>query len=233
MNPVEDIKRAIDKLSPAERVHIGAWIQQGEDPGYKVAESAPAYQGGSLLSVEEYLRFEAEAELRHEYIAGEIFAMSGVSAAHSLIAGNLHRLIANHLHGGPCRAHFSDFKVRLKSNLDDVFYYPDLVVACGRPGMQDYYVNDPKMIVEVLSPSTEGIDRREKLINYLRIASLEEYILVAQDKSEVTLYRRGGRRRPLVHSDVNSTVEIQSLELTVTLAEIYDGVPSAPGSDGR
>jgi Uma2 family endonuclease len=224
MISVEDIKRAIDKLSPAERAHIGAWIQNTEDPGYRIAESAPAYQSGGLLSVEDYLRFEAEAELRHEYIAGEIFAMSGVSVAHSAIAGNLYRLIANHLHGGPCRAHFSDLKVWLKSNLDDVFYYPDLVVECGLKSMKDHYLNNPKMIVEVLSPSTEGIDRREKLINYLRIPSLEEYILVAQDKAEVTLYRRATRRRPLIHSDVNSTVEIQSLELTVTLAEIYDGV---------
>ena len=89
MSSVEDIKRAIDELSLPQRAHISAWLQQTEDPEWKVAESAPAYLSGSPLSVEEYLRFEAQAERRHEYIAGEIFAMSGVSRAHSAIAGNL------------------------------------------------------------------------------------------------------------------------------------------------
>ena len=142
-------------------------------------------------------------------------------------------MIANHLHGGPCRAHFTDLKVRLKSNLDDVFYYPDLLVECGVKNMKDFYVNDPKMIVEVLSPSTEGIDRREKLINYPRVPSLEEYILVAQDKAEVTLYRPGARHRPLIQSDVNSTVKIQCLDLTIPLAGIYEGVLQASALDGR
>ena len=82
--------------------------------------------------------------------------MSGVSASHNLIMGNMYREFANHLRGGPCRTFISDFKVRLKSNLDEIFYYPDLMVACGRVGLETYYLRNPKVIVEILSPSTEG-----------------------------------------------------------------------------
>ena len=116
MNPVQEIKQAIDRLPPAERYNIAMWILESRESDDHVAEPAPAYNTAPEnrhLSVEDYLDFESGASTRHEYIAGEIFAMAGVSAAHNLIVGNVYRAFANRLHGGPCRTFFSDFKVRL------------------------------------------------------------------------------------------------------------------------
>src|ERR1700687_355781 len=107
------------------------------------------------ISVEEYLEYEADGRTRHEYIAGEIFAMTGASLEHNLIAGNVFAAVAAHLRGGPCMAFMSDFKLRLKNNMEDIFYYPDVMVACGREGVEKYYLRNPKLIIEVLSPTTE------------------------------------------------------------------------------
>jgi Uma2 family endonuclease len=175
------------------------------------------------LSVEDYLDFESRADTRHEYIAGEIFAMSGVSAAHNLIVGNVYRAFANHLQGGPCRTFFADFKVRLKINMDEIFYYPDVMVACGRVGLEKYFLRNPKVIIEVLSPSTQGTDRREKFIHYRRIPTLEEYILIGQDTPEVTIRRRSTEWTPTVLTALEAVAEIQSIELSLPLAQVYEG----------
>jgi Uma2 family endonuclease len=226
MNLVQEIKQAIDRLSPAERYTIAMWILGSRESDDHVAEPAPAYNAALAnhhLSVEEYLDFEAGASTRHEYIAGEIFAMAGVSAAHNLIVGNVYRAFANRLHGGPCRTFFSDFKVRLKINMDEIFYYPDVMVACGREGLEKYFLRNPKVIVEVLSPSTEGTDRREKFIHYRRIPTLEEYIVIGQDMPEVTIHRRSTKWTPTVLTALEAVAEIQSLELSLPLAEVYEG----------
>jgi len=88
--------------------------------------------------------------------------------------------------------------VRLKIKMDEFFYYPDVVVACGSEGVENYFLRNPKVIAEVLSPSTEGTDRREKFMNYRRIPTLEEYILIAQDTPEVTIHRRSTEWKPTV-----------------------------------
>jgi Uma2 family endonuclease len=226
MNPVQEIKQAIERLSPAERYTIAMWILESRESGDHVAEPARAYKTAlenRHLSVEEYLDFESAASTRHEYIAGEIFAMSGVSAAHNLIVGNVYRAFANHLHGGPCRTFFLDFKLRLKINMDEIFYYPDVMVACGREGLETYFLRNPKVVIEVLSPSTERTDRREKFMNYRRIPTLEEYILIGQDTPEVTIYRRSTEWMPTVLTALEALAEIQSIELSLPLAEVYEG----------
>jgi Uma2 family endonuclease len=228
VNPVQEIKQAIDRLSPAERYTIAMWILGSRESGDHVAEPAPAYNTAlenRHLSVEDYLDFELGASTRHEYIAGEIFAMAGVSAAHNLIVGNVYSAFRNHLHGGPCRTFISDFKVRLKINMDDIFYYPDVMVACGREGLEKYFLRNPKVIVEVLSPSTEGTDRREKFIHYRRIPTLEEYIVIGQDTPEVTIHRRGTEWTPTALTALEAVAEIQSLELSLPLAQVYEGAP--------
>ena len=106
MNTLQDIKQAIDRLSPAERNSVATWILESRDPGDGVAEPAVAYNTAPdihLLSVEDYLELEMKATTRHEYVAGEIFAMSGASMAHQLILGNVYSAFRNHLHGGPCQ----------------------------------------------------------------------------------------------------------------------------------
>jgi Uma2 family endonuclease len=118
----------------------------------------------------------------------------------------------------------SDFKVRLKNNMDDIFYYPDVMVACGREGIEKYYLRNPKLVVEVLSPTTEATDRREKIVHCRRVATLEEYVLVAPDNHEVTLHRRGDDWEASVFTSPQDLVEFHSIGLSIPLAQIYDGV---------
>jgi Uma2 family endonuclease len=176
------------------------------------------------FSIEDYLASEADGRLRHEYFAGEIFAMTGASVEHNIIAGNLFNLVSNHLRGGPCRAFMSDVKVRLKSGMDHIFYYPDVMVACGREGIEKYYISRPTLIVEVLSPTTEAIDRREKALHYRQIPTLEEYVLVAQESCEVTIYRRADSWQHTLWSSLQGVAEFKSIGLSLPLSEIYAGL---------
>lgn len=177
-----------------------------------------------LLSIDEYLRGEAEAQLRHEYIGGRIHAMAGTSVRHNLIAMNFGNALFNHLRGGPCKVHMSDVKVRLEVNREDIFYYPDVMVACVREGVETYYLRYPKTVIEVLSESTEAIDRREKLLNYPLIPTLAEYVIIAQETREVTVHRRETRWQPAMFTAPESIVELPSLKFSLPLAQIYEGV---------
>jgi Uma2 family endonuclease len=100
------------------------------------------------------------------------------------------------------------------------------MVACGRDGIEKYYLTNPKLIVEVLSPTTEAIDRREKALHYRQLASLEEYALVAQESREGTLYRREHNWADSIVNTLEGAAEFRSIDLTVPLAEIYAGLPA-------
>lgn len=176
------------------------------------------------LSVEDYLQFEADGQVRHEFIGGRVHAMAGTSVNQNVISGNLFAAFFSHLRGGPCQPYIADVKVRLEINREDIFYYPDVMVACGQEGMGKYFIRHPKLIVEILSPSTESIDRREKLLNYAQIASVMEYAIVAQDTREVTLHRRDEHWRPVRLTRPDSPVEFRSIALTLPLAQIYERV---------
>jgi Uma2 family endonuclease len=177
-----------------------------------------------LVSVEDYLRHEAEGTARHEYIGGRIHAMAGGSERHNLLAGNLFAAFHAHLRGGPCKAYMADFKVRLEINREGIFYYPDVMVACQRVGVEQYYLRYPTLVVEVLSPSTENIDRREKLLNYPQISTLDEYVIVAQDAVEVTIHRRAEDWVPRVLTAKDASLEFRSIKLTLGLGQVYEGV---------
>jgi Uma2 family endonuclease len=176
------------------------------------------------LSVEEYLKSEAAGQIRHEFIGGRIHAMAGTSERHNLIAMNVGNAFFNHLRGGPCRTYMADFKVRMEIHREDILYYPDVMVACVRDGVEKYFLRYPKLIVEILSESTEAIDRREKLLNYPTIPTLSEYVLIAQDSREITLHRRDEQWRPILLTAPDAPVEFRSIKLTVPLAQIYEGV---------
>ena len=176
------------------------------------------------LSVEDYLKFETDGQVRHEYIGGRVHAMAGASERHNLIAGNVFNALFNHLRGGPCRTYMADFKVRLEINREDILYYPDVMVACVRDGVEKYYLRYPKLMVEVLSESTEAVDRREKLLNYPTIPTLAEYVLIAQDIREVTLHRREEQWRPVLLTGQDALLEFRSLKLTLPFAQLYEGV---------
>ena len=173
-----------------------------------------------LISVEDYLAGERETEVRHEYVSGYVYAMGGASARHNVLAGNLFAALHGALAESPCEVFMADMKVRLKVGVDDVFFYPDVMVCCDPEDRDEYFRSNPCLIVEVLSPTTERTDRREKLIAYTRIDSLREYLLVDQDKRELTLRRRRNDwAAETVHADGALRLECADLELS--LAAVY------------
>lgn len=176
-----------------------------------------------FLAVEAYIESELHSEVKHEYLAGEVYAMSGASRSHNIIAGNLFSSLHRHLRGGPCRVFMSDMKVRLRQARDDYFYYPDLMVACRPEDNARYWCEQPKLIIEVLSESTERVDTREKFFAFQTIPALEEYVLLAQDRREATVFRRAdGWAACKVNGD--DPLELASVGLIVGLAEVYEGV---------
>lgn len=177
----------------------------------------------SLVSVEEYISGEEESEIRHEYIGGHVHAMSGGSEEHNLISGNLYLAIRNHLRGKSCTAFINDMKVRLNIARDDIFYYPDVLVTCDPTDDERYFKSKPSVIIEVLSPTTERLDRREKFLSYQRLASLQEYVLVDQEKPEVTLFQKKNNWDP-EFQHAGGVLALPSLEFSLSLDEVYEGV---------
>ena len=180
-----------------------------------------------FVSVAEYLAAEATSRDRHEYLGGEVYAMSGTSRAHNTIALNLASLLRARMKSRGCQVFISDIRVHLTLRHDDYYYYPDVLVTCDKRDLADrdsQFVEHPKMIIEVLSDSTERVDKREKFFAYTQIASLEEYVLVAQKTHEVTVFRRANHWKPEVITGAKATVSFKSLRLKLPLKDIYEGV---------
>jgi len=222
---LQEIKSAINALTISERESIAAWLQKLNDNAYRIGEPAVAYETTrDLLSVEEYLELEAASPIRHEYMHGVLHAMSGVSEQHNDISTNLVAAFHGHLRGGPCKPYVASFKVRLDVNRSDIFYYPDIMVACVREGVEKYFLRYPKLIVEVLSKSTEKIDQREKLLNYLQIPTLEEYVLVSQQTFEITSYRRLENWTQQLTVGPEAIMVFHSIGLSLPVTQVYEGV---------
>ena len=183
-----------------------------------------ALEKPQLLTVEEYLEGEPRSEVRHEYIGGLVYAMAGTSDEHNFIVTNLLAALHAHLRGKPCRVFVLDAKVRLKVAADDILYYPDLMVWCDPRDTNRFFKRFPRAVIEVLSESTERTDRREKFLGYTQIETLEEYILVAQDKMEVTLFRRANQWQPEILKATTQSLPLASIDFSVALPAIYEGV---------
>lgn len=179
------------------------------------------------VAVEDYLVGERTSEVRHEYIGGVLHAMAGASREHNIIAGNLFAALHSHLRGKSCRVYMADLKVRLQIAHSTIFYYPDLVVTCDPRDTDRYASTHPRVLIEVLSPETERIDRREKFLSYTQIETLEEYILVSQETMEVTLYHRKSNWQPEILRQPEHVLRINSLELNLPLGAIYEGLPAS------
>ncbi len=177
-----------------------------------------------FVSVEEYLAAEEGSEVRHEYLGGLVYAMSGETRDHNLIVQNCGFALRQHLQGGPCQLFLSDIRVNFDLRQDQYFYYPDLVVTCDKRDTHPRFVQFPRLIIEVLSESTERIDKREKFFAYTSIASLEEYVLVAQAQREVTVFRRGEEWKAVKFAGPNDKVVLRSVKLSLPLVEIYQGL---------
>ncbi|MBP0008155.1 MULTISPECIES: Uma2 family endonuclease [unclassified Roseofilum] len=181
----------------------------------------------AFISVPDYLEAEKISPIRHEYLGGQIFAMSGGSEAHNRIAINIVSLLNIRLRGSGCKTFMSDMKVNIPIARDtaDIFYYPDVMVTCDPQDTAKYHKTRPCLIVEVLSPSTESLDRREKWINYQSLPSLQEYVLVSQTEMKVEMYRRNTAGNwSLEILEEGDRLELKSVGLTFTMTDIYDEV---------
>jgi Uma2 family endonuclease len=146
------------------------------------------------LSPDEYLRAEAQGKIRHEFVRGQLFDMVGGTDTHNLISLNIASALRERLRGGPCRVFMADMKVRIAAA--EVFYYPDVFVSCDSRDRKPYFKEYPSLMVEVLSDTTDGTDRREKFLAYELLESLKEYVLVQQCRREVEVFQRVPRRAP-------------------------------------
>lgn len=174
------------------------------------------------LTVDAYLASEDGAEVRREYIGGEVYAMTGASRQHGQITLNIATSLRPRVRGSGCQLFANDMKVRLRIGGEDIFYYPDILLTCDPGDRATYYCERPCLIVEVLSASTERLDRREKFFAYQTIPSLREYLLVAQDRREVQIHRRANDWHTEVATDGGIWLECLGAELG--LADIYDEV---------
>ena len=191
-------------------------------------------QTQSVYSVEEYLACERKAEERSEYLDGWIYLMAGESPAHGTICTNLTMLIADQLRGKPCQVWGKDMKVRSGSmpksryELKGLYSYPDVLVVCGEPQFHDNYRDvllNPKVIIEVLSPSTEAYDRGEKFFRYRTfIPELTDYLVVSQTKPLIEHFARQANGLWLMASqnDPAGTLPLPSIACQLPLAAVYD-----------
>ena len=186
------------------------------------------------ITPQEYLIRERQASLKSEFYQGEIFAMGGGSANHSLIAANFVREAGNALRDKPCIVFNSDLRVQVQST--GLYTYPDATIVCGELLFDDDHRDtllNPTVIVEVLSDSTEKYDRGKKSNHYRQIASLKELILIAQDRSHVERFTRQPNGDWLFHEqkELTADFELKSLGISIAISELYRGVKFEPIED--
>ncbi|WP_107670745.1 Uma2 family endonuclease [Cyanothece sp. BG0011] len=179
----------------------------------------------SFVTPEDYLKWEEKQEIKHEYRDGEIYAMAGASDAHVTISLNIASLLRNHVRGSNCRVYMSDMKVRLETA--NRFYYPDVLVTCDAKDQENNnYKCYPKVIIEVLSDSTEAFDRGDKFIDYQSLNSLEEYVLINTKHQRIESFRKNAQGLwvlEVYHADCDG-FSIKSINFQGFLTEIYEDV---------
>ena len=179
----------------------------------------------------EYLAFEEAHERRHEFVAGQIYAMSGASTPHVILRDNVLVALHTRLRGGPCRPYGTDMRVRTP---DTEFYtYPDIAVVCGAPAFDEgnsATLLNPVLLVEVLSDSTEAYDRGEKFAWYQRIPSLREYVLVSQHETRAECFARGegGAWSVTAAEGPGAVLALPGVGCALPLAEVYEGAELSP-----
>ena len=177
-----------------------------------------------FVSVDDYLAGERTGDVRHEYVGGAVYAMAGATKIHNTIALNICLALRAHARGGPCRTYMSDIKLRLGKSPAEVFYYPDVMVGCDPRDTHQLYLQHPKLIVEVSSESTERIDRHEKRLAYQEIETLEEYLIVRQERPDVTIFRRASNWTAEIVHLTTEAIRLNSLDFALPLSLVYEGV---------
>lgn len=191
-------------------------------------------QPKSYTTEAEYVERERISTEKHEYYDGEIFAMSGASESHNLIASNVNATLYTQLRGRGCRIYPSDMRIKvMRTGLNT---YPDITLVCGKPEFTDMAKRDtlvnPTVIIEILSPSTERYDRGVKFQNYRTIETLKEYILIAQDKCHIERYTRHETNMWILTEAVGieSSLMLSSINCILSLTDTYELVDLAPVS---
>ncbi len=174
------------------------------------------------FSATDFLDWEVRQATKHEFVAGEFFAMAGAGEAHVTISGNVFAALRNHLRGTPCRAYITDMKVRVEKV--DAFFYPDVFVTCSaNDAMRKNYKTEPKLVAEVLSPSTAAYDRGLKFAYYRELTSLEEYVLIDPERISVEVFRRDEAGLWVLHPfGHNDTVELASINQNLPMSVVYE-----------
>lgn len=177
------------------------------------------------LTPDEYLQIEDMGNIKHEYIDGRVYAMSGASDPHVTIAGNLFALLRSHVRGSGCRVYIADMKARIESL--NRFYYPDVMVTCDpRDQETSTYKRFPCLIVEVLSDSTEAFDRGDKFVDYQELESLREYVLFNTKRQRVECFRRNEQGLWVLQSYTpqQTSLRLDSVDFEGTLEALYEDV---------
>lgn len=178
------------------------------------------------LTPEEYLALERKADTKHEYLRGEIIAMSGASFAHNIITANITTALNNQLSESDCIVVASDMRVR--THPEASYFYPDVLVVCDQPRFEDSTFDillNPILLVEVLSSSTETYDRGEKFEHYQQLTSLREYLLVSQEEVRIELYRQQETQWKLTEfRSPEDVLSLASIDCALTLSDIYSRI---------
>jgi Uma2 family endonuclease len=176
------------------------------------------------ISIQEYLDGELVSDIRHEYIDGEVYAMSGGTKNHNRIAGNIFSMLDGKLFGSPCKPFINDINVRIKTLESDAFYYPDVVVTCDPEDDHELYVEKPSLIVEVLSDSTQSKDKNEKYFAYRSLESLNEYVIISQKTREVIVSRKSNQWKPETLTGDDFELHLTCLSEPIPSSRIYRDV---------
>ena len=186
-----------------------------------------ASQNSDSLSPEKYLQLEEGSLIKHEYRQGDVYAMAGASNSHVLIAGNLYVLLRNHLRGRGCLPYISDTKVQIEAI--NTYYYPDIAVTCDHRDREfNNFLRYPCLILEVLSETTEAFDRGDKFADYRNLESLQEYVLISQNRIHVDCFRRNNYGQwvlyPYGEGDI---IELASINFSCAIASLYEDVDTS------
>lgn len=178
------------------------------------------------LTLDEYIEWENAQPDRNEFVRGEVFAMVGGRRIHGRVVANLVQAFANHLHGSPCQVFAESMKVQVA---DDSIVYPDVFVTCDEVDLRtDQIFRSPRVVVEVLSPSTQAYNRGLKFTLYRRVASLREYILIDPDSREVEAFRVGADGLWVLHDmSGQAALAIPAIDATIAMTEVFAGVDAA------
>jgi Uma2 family endonuclease len=188
------------------------------------------------MSVQAYLAQERTTGVKHEYLAGTVYAMAGGSARHNRIAGNTYASLHGQVRDRPCTAYTSDMRVRIPQT--GLYTYPNITIVCGHEQFEDEHediLTNPILLIEVLSPSTENYDRGKKFQHYRNILSLREYILIAQDDYHIERYVRQPDNQWLFSEIIqrDDHIELTSIQCVLHMADVYAKITfPAPTDEG-